>query len=276
MTLSPSLRRYGAFMRLDLLTNRRAYLYGLLGLLIGNLACDFAIFYLPLLQGYELPYEAVNQFKLNIRALNFWLVALVSFLLSCSNAFDSLRTKRQRTYWLMVPATTAERFWGLITTHVGGMAAGMVVTFVVTDLLRYAVTAAFMRDNALCSVYVVRQLCQLDLWHAPGTLLAVCSVAAALLSLGSCYLLGGAYFRRKPFLKVSALLFIWTLAFSGFVIRAGRLSGVSLGPVENLTGMGREWIGIALSLCWTAACTWLAYRAYRRTPIVRRRLFKFF
>ncbi len=273
MTPSP-LSRWIDLVRLDVVTQQRYYLSLIIGLLLAHLCCDFAIFYGPVFFGGNETAVYFNLFKFNNRTLSVGIMATLVLFISSASAFRSLRTKQGRAYWLTVPATNLQRFTVAALDRLVIGIVSLAVTYVLTDWLRMAIMASVVEDNVSSVAYTYRESSRLlHTLAANGKALLIVSGATNLCANCATFLLGGAWFRRRPILKTLGCIIVLSLLCGKVLLTFLQSKVLNLNLEIYASWHSVQSYSIALNLVWTVAAVWLAFRIYSREPIVRRKMF---
>lgn len=187
--------------------------------------------------------------------------------------FASMRTKRQRTVALMLPASAAEKFvtrWLWVTA---GMAMIYVAAVICADLLR-ALLGLVAGDGAGGSValraaegfpgnIIYLFGASYNEWYATTYYISLAVLCHSL------FLLGGTLFRKNALICTLAVLL--ALRFIVFPI-VNPLNLCRDGLIAVCGDMAGNLAAAAVALCLTALSYCLSYRLFRRMEAVNNRL----
>ena len=209
----------------------------------------------------------------------FWLcMALVAFggwAVVLSNVMESMSTKAKRIAFLMVPATSLEKYlWRLIYVTVG-FAVSFAVALLATDVTYLLLNSIFGEEEyrSLAGFAIGVYLNWNSLALDDNWLLTVWSFVITLWGY-SFFVLGGAFWRRRAFVKTVGCILL------AFLLLLTAMQWVPLSAEHSFY----EWVHtvmadggkatVAVSLLtivfflFTVLNLWLGYRLFRRSQIV--------
>ena len=96
-----NLKRFYNYLKYDLKLNSTTYIYSITGLLIILLCIDFLTLYGA---------NSGNKFNVRYYTPVFWMSFSASTILVAGTGFPSLRTSKKTTNYLMLPASSFEKF----------------------------------------------------------------------------------------------------------------------------------------------------------------------
>lgn len=275
-----NLKRFAQLLRLDIVQNRKSYLNGAAGLLIGHLALNLATYYSTakylLLQCGEEQCGLILAEKMAGSLVFFFYVVM---LVSASLMFGNLPTKSKRTYYLMLPATAVEKCLSRAVICFILVPVAFFATYVLADLIRMAVLPMF--GMHLCSTIPTTIQCwgegisdlvtdllgQGNEYSKPVAAWAVLGMSFFSVTA---YVLGSVFFRRRAFILTSLLLLASGIAF-GMLLDS---------TFDTFCGMTQEQHNIVE---WTLVVIFwllglmnlvLSWRWFKRVQVIPRKWFK--
>lgn len=209
----------------------------------------------------------------------FWVcMALVAFggwAVVLSNVMESMSTKAKRIAFLMVPATSLEKYlWRLIYVTVG-FAVSFAVALLATDVTYLLLNSIFGEEEyrSLAGFAIGVYLNWNSLVLDDNWLLTVWSFVITLWGY-SFFVLGGAFWRRRAFVKTVGCILLAFLLL---------LTAVQWVPVSAehsfydwvhtiMADEGKATVAVSLLtivfFLFTVLNLWLGYRLFRRSQIV--------
>ena len=209
----------------------------------------------------------------------FWVcMALVAFggwAVVLSNVMESMSTKAKRIAFLMVPATCLEKYlWRLIYATVG-FAVSFAVALLATDVTYLLLNSIFGEEEyrSLAGFAIGVYLNWNSLALDDNWLLTVWSFVITLWGY-SFFVLGGAFWRRRAFVKTVGCILLAFLLL---------LTAVQWVPVSAehsfydwvhtiMADEGKATVAVSLLtivfFLFTVLNLWLGYRLFRRSQIV--------
>lgn len=209
----------------------------------------------------------------------FWVcMALVAFggwAVVLSNVMESMSTKAKRIAFLMVPATSLEKYlWRLIYVTVG-FAVSFAVALFATDLTYLLLNSIFGEEEyrSLAGFAIGVYLNWNSLALDGSWLLTVWSFVITLWGY-SFFVLGGAFWRRRAFVKTVGCILL------AFLLLLTAMQWVPLSAEHSfyewvhtvMADEGKATVAVSLLtivfFLFTVLNLWLGYRLFRRSQIV--------
>lgn len=272
------IHRFGQVIRRDLTENRKKYLNTLAGMYLACLACICAILYTPCryhisdpnLQEVE---EAFLQSLLQNVGQSIYTIYMFFFFFFISETFGVLRTKKERINYLMLPASSLEKFLSRLLIVCVLPIAGFAVAAIAADLtrmllfipLKYHIGFSLTAIPELLEILFLKTLNPFTTvptqWDDVATVLFVYGTS---LWQASFILLGSSIFRKRPFV----LTLLTQLSVGAFLIY---IFSLTLPASLNLSDTVFRYLLFAfdatLFLLAIFNCR-LAYRNFRRCPVI--------
>ncbi len=199
------LNRFGKTLRWYASVNFRRLMSWNLGFLVGVFLAEMMIFISYTgLASPSIAYIGLTSPSINSSASMGSFFIVIGVLASFSSIMSEVNKKRERTAFLMLPASNLEKFLSLVCYVTVVWVACLVLAFVVGDSLRMAVRALFFGDEWVSAVPL---WCSL-LWHGLEPFGPAQTVFAALMLvwIHSLYILGGTWLRKYSFIVSSLVL----------------------------------------------------------------------
>lgn len=209
----------------------------------------------------------------------FWVcMALVAFggwAVVLSNVMESMSTKAKRIAFLMVPATSLEKYlWRLIYVTVG-FAVSFAVALLATDVTYLLLNSIFGEEEyrSLAGFAIGVYLNWNSLALDDNWLLTVWSFVITLWGY-SFFVLGGAFWRRRAFVKTVGCILL------AFLLLLTAVQWVPLSAEHSfyewvhtvMADEGKATVAVSLLtivfFLFTVLNLWLGYRLFRRSQIV--------
>lgn len=209
----------------------------------------------------------------------FWVcMALVAFggwAVVLSNVMESMSTKAKRIAFLMVPATSLEKYlWRLIYVTVG-FAVSFAVALLATDVTYLLLNSIFGEEEyrSLAGFAIGVYLNWNSLALDDNWLLTVWSFVITLWGY-SFFVLGGAFWRRRAFVKTVGCILL------AFLLLLTAMQWVPLSAEHSfyewvhtvMADEGKATVAVSLLtivfFLFTVLNLWLGYRLFRRSQIV--------
>lgn len=209
----------------------------------------------------------------------FWVcMALVAFggwAVVLSNVMESMSTKAKRIAFLMVPATSLEKYlWRLIYVT-AGFAVSFTAALFATDLTYLLLNSIFGEEEyrSLAGFAIGVYLNWNSLALDDNWLLTVWSFVITLWGY-SFFVLGGAFWRRRAFVKTVGCILL------AFLLLLTAMQWVPLSAEHSfyewvhtvMADEGKATVAVSLLtivfFLFTVLNLWLGYRMFRRSQIV--------
>lgn len=264
------MRRFGLVLRRDLTENRKRYLQCFAGMFLACLIVICGNLYTPCQFGYLPSLESQVLHRVGRTILFTYVFSLFPGI---ADAFHCLCTKQRSINYLMLPASPLEKFVSRLLIFTVLWTAGFVVVAVLADLVRMLLFAPFRYHLGFSLIYVPDILAENaydithphivvnGIWEGLTSTLFVCGL---FLWHHSLYLLGSSVFRKRPFFCTALaeivcgclLAYVFSLLPSPAFSLSGQTELILLDCIA------------ALTLLLAAFNYWVAYRNFRRCPVV--------
>lgn len=274
-------KRFGRVLSRDIQENRTKNLRAFFSLYVANLAIIGFNFYTPSRYGLPDMDKALGESLLLGKTngvITMFFFFLFYFVLS--QTFSNFRTKQLRISNLMLPATNLEKYLSRVVQSTFVYAVAFCVAFVLADLTRMMLFPLWGHSfgslvpnmwQGVCDLF--SYWCYADFGRSLGGTtvgwFVVFGIAFYLWSF-SCYLLGGAFFRKRAFLYTILLL-----------VGSGILLGLAVDFGRNTLGIHFVIVkGTAMPLlaCLFGVLTclnvWLSYRLFKRMQVIPRKILR--
>ena len=276
--------RLGHLLKLDLVQNRKKYLQFSLGLLLGHLMIQYFAFHRVWSIEWDIKKYGMEHAMYNLSqdlSSSIFFFFGVVICIAMSSLFNHLPEKINRTYYLMLPASNAEKVLSRAIICLGIIPVMFLVTLVGADLIRMAI-------YPLRGTYIGTMLPLIfeETWTAISTFFSILfqtssewrllDVRNAWFVVGfgfwglSCFALGSIVFRRRAFIFTFITLVVLFVAFS---LVATHLPGSFRlhysRPMLDVLGI----LFIILFYVAAVAQFWLTWRLFTRTQVIPRKLF---
>lgn len=266
-------RRFTLVLKRDLLENRKRYLLGSVAIFLANFLATSFCFYAVSRYGET---SSSNTYG-NPALARGMAVSLVHFLywggllFSLSRTFSNLKTKQGRIASLMLPATNLEKYLSRVLIHTLFYTLAFILAAILADLARMGVYSLFPHNYGSILPGLWKEATgdfPLPSHYSPDR---YCFLVAASAWYYSCYLLGSAGFRKRPFLYTmlcQLLLFL----FLGTSMDIAR-NQISLRM--DVLDLNRDlwiWLQCGIFALATLFNVWLSYRLFQRIQVIPRKI----
>lgn len=220
----------------------------------------------------------VNSFDAATAAVTVVLGNILASGIFASEVTFDLKTKQQRTLYLMVPASGNDKFWCRVLT---AFLLGFVVSFVATcvaDCFQMLLTTIFSGSHASVTAALVSYVYSnvTDIYGGNVFYNSLMLVSMAAWGFSS-FLLGGFLFRKMPFVMTCIAWFLFWLIISVVLTVAAFFmndKGIQL-IITDADGLG-PYINAVMStagLIFTVFNLWMSHLIHKRMTIVCNRMF---
>lgn len=258
-----SFHRFGLLLRHYTLSNFKRHLRGPIGLYFGLLVVYLLVYYIPSTQGLR---PNMTEAELTHTATGLTvLVAFCSFFVFIASCFGGLHTKQRRTAFLMLPATTMEKYLSLIIFSLLNWFVAINLAVVCADLTRVVFFPLMGHgyESILPSFYA-----------APGEFFSVFAAAAGHEFVGFPLLLISAVIMVCVF--STAFFILVSAAFRRYAILIGLLllQGLQIVVSLPLSASGVDVntilrVNLVVYPLLTIAALWWSYRLFSRIEVIR-------
>ncbi len=188
-----SFNRFGKTLRWYVSVNFRKLMAWNLGFLTGVFLAEMMIFS---------AYASIASINRSVSMGSLFIV--IGVLASFSSIMSDVNKKRERTAFLMLPASNLEKFLSLVCYVTVVWVACLMLAFVVGDSLRMAVRALFLDDEWVSAV--PQWWSRLWLGQDPFWLAETVFYVLMFVWIHSLYTLGGTWLRKYSFIVSSLVL----------------------------------------------------------------------
>ena len=242
-----------------------------------SLTCDKSFYLRKFLQVFVLLTllflaNTTNFFQFNVNGANrnyamcsviTIAVLLVNFIIGPSTMFTSMKGKHDLQVLLMLPASNFEKYLMRYSTWIVLMPIYL-VAFFSADLIQYAVNTLMGSENVLfvtTDIYQRLSSIMLPVQYVPAA--AIYTVIIFSLSLHSCYVLGGTFFRSNKYAWILTTLVLIVLCMLLLFLSPEKTVGIS-----SKASTHELVIEDVIYVLWLFVNFWLSYRLFCRTQAV--------
>ena len=275
-----SFSRLGLVMKRDLMENWKTNLYRFLGPYAGFLMVILFCYML------ECDYDSFANTMLSA----FTLVLVFGGIYNASHILENMNTQQKRISYLMLPATSLEKFLARAFYVTLGFFLTMVIALLLAEGTHFMLLPLFgLSDDFHQSIipFVGEKLTTVELikFTGPGAeesyRLLYFREAIGLLLIGwahSLFILGGCYWQKHPFLKTLGIIILVNHLIGLLVIiLIQSLGDVDWGIVEAWLDANLKWIHVegimTFVIVWMALHLvfnwWLSYRFFTRSQVIK-------
>lgn len=277
-----NIRRFGQLFKLDLMENKKHYLYLVIGVFLAHLMaqvlCNSDDFFgRPTLNTPE-------DFTANA-AMSAIIVSAIILIADIGYTFDFLKTKEKRISYLMLPASNAEKFLERLLVNTVGIFLLNIVLLYLADVTRMGISRiVYGGQTGLQFGPAISFFCDgfAEGWQyvsksGNGQLLVVELISSCLggVLTAVCYVLGSVVIRRNAFIFTSLILLAFSVIFGAIVVSwtrhyvEVRTIGHNMVIPESLV-----YLKCVVYLLLIGFGLWGSYRLFCRIPVTRRSFFK--
>lgn len=276
------LRRFGLMVRWDLTTNWKSSVRMMLCLTLGLLL----LYELDMYERFSGSWNEISPAQLDSWLGGMVLPTTIAFILfmmvGASLIFDCMKTRQQRTAFLMLPASSTEKFLARLLYATVGFFVMFFVASVMADVLRLVISLIFgprmfgsivltgMGElyDTVTGLLIGWNERKADFWlytrDRTEGLWNMAMFASVALFFHSLYIFGGTIFHRNTVVLTTFSIIAAGLMFGWLDINPGI---VSLGFGDKL-GIAHNRIDPFVFGALTALCYWGAYRIYLRMQVI--------
>lgn len=258
------IKRFVQLAKWSLLTGKKKTISLVAGMTIGMVAA----FVPQMLFGDASDSAALQYSRLVsiVQACSF--IIGLSFVLCGCWLFDNMKTKQERIAYLMLPASTFEKYLVRYLMLTVGVTVCWIVAFSFADIIRILVSLITGRSPLVSALPIL-----FGSFMSPGNAgilinggmlcheyFAVCVI----MFHHSLYILGGTLFRRRQFVFTSMVIFA-AMILTGLVLEQceGMFPGLSLDDIDILINI----VNVVLTVL-TVVCYWLSYNVFKRMQVI--------
>ena len=257
-----SFSRVGWLLKRDFAENWK---YNLNVILAMSLA--FLLPYLYNMEMHNAPWFGFDDGSLEsyINGYTVGFVMIISFALDyfASQIMRNMRTKEQRLSYLMLPATSLEKFVSRALYVTLGIFMMLLLASLLSEVVHYLLVPLFELPEH-------KQVC---IW--PRVWMDIFSdinplVLMHTLFTHSLYILGGSYFRKHPFIKTCGLMLLVNIVIGYIAIQTYHPELIERnGSWLHVHKEAVSWGVKIFTLCWVALNWWLSYKLFTRQQVVK-------
>lgn len=212
-----------------------------------------------------------QEYSNTVPIITFVFIAFTIFV--GGNICKDIKTKQQRTLYMMLPATHARKFWTRILISALLIFVAFPLSIVSADLLQMLISLIFTGDATSMTALLLNfsDPAYEGVTGLTATLYAVSFITMAAWGTSS-YILGGFLFRKIPILLTTL---VWIVMWIAIVVTSIKIGS---NVIEQYEYIEVDFImdkNIALSLLsifagtlFTVVNLWLSYRVHKRMSIV--------
>ena len=274
------LKRFGLMVRWDLMTNWKSSVRIVLSMALGLLL----MYELNMVNRIDRSWADVSQDVWYIWFEEMvWqtTIAFMFFMLAgASLIFVCMKTRQQRTAFIMLPVSPAEKFLARLLYATVGFFVMFFAASVIADLLRLVIS--FIIGPRMFGSVVLTGICDFydgvtgllinwderraDFWfntrNMTEGLWEMATLVFFALFVHALYILGGLLFRRHAFLSTTFSLIVFGLILGWININPNSVR-VMIGDIVHPNRIYPFFFGALTVLCY-----WGAYRIYRRMQVI--------
>ena len=275
-----SFARLALVMKRDFMENWKSNLYRFLG--------PYAGFLVVMLFCYmvECDYETFAAIVLSA----FTLVLFFGGAYNASYIMETMNTQQKRISFLMLPATSLEKFISRALYVTLGFFLMLVVSLLLAEATRFLFLPLFeLSEEFHQSVlpFVAEKLTSVEVMKFTGTgaeesirmgcLLVVINWLATLLG-HSFFILGGCYWQKHPFWKTLGVMILVSNLLGLFsILLVQSLGDVDWDIVDAWLEANLNWIHVEVVLTFVIVCMalhlvlnwWLSYKLFTRSQVIK-------
>ena len=271
------LHRFGMVLRWDLLTNKKRYIFGLLGLILGFTGCFVGSLYSirgwaeAIANGESAPgAPSLSDFFIDQSYTFFWIfLAIVMVVMACK-VFHNMRTKVGRINFMMLPATNLEKFIARLLVMTVGAFVMVILALIGGDMIQFAasfvITPSF---HTSLSWPILSQWSSAILSYTPMQML---DIFCFLLLIHSFCILGGSFYRKQA---VVLTIVTGTILLFVFGYTATWLHELGVFPFAGHIMQNFEFenevfqtLAIVCTLLFAAFNYWASYKLFTHMQVI--------
>ena len=287
-----SFSRLGLVMKRDLMENWKTNLYIFIGIFGAYLLCYLVsmsrfneILYLERVPSFDQYSKSHWSF--------FGSCAIALLLYFASHSMKNMKTKENRLAYLMLPATSLEKFMARILYVTIGVLVMVFVGSLLADIVHFAFIPFFENfpEELHVSVWASAWSGIFDTISPFGKTMAYYAGVegevfyrsqfwqfawgySAVLWFHSLFILGGNYFTKYPFVKTCGIM-ILSLIVLGYIL--SHLDISDFNGIEDFVEQNEHWLTekfveafmTLVTFCFTVLNWWLSYKLFTRQQVVK-------
>lgn len=237
-------------MKADLLMNKKALLSLLIGLTFGYAIWLFFQFVMN-----DIPINGATA------GSSVGLVLSLTFIVTGTHIFSNMKTKQQRTAFLMLPANNLEKFASRALTTFFGMIVIPLLALMGADVIRYVFHFVLgMGGSGSVFLSMISFLAEVK-WMSDFVYILILLIIWA----QSVYVLGATFFSRHQWLFTTAVMFVLTILYS--IVMAKIVREIDW-DVYTVNGKALEIWAIIILVALVCFNYWASYRIFCRMQVI--------
>ena len=279
-----SFSRLALVMKRDLMENWKTNLYRFLGIFL-----VFLVVYLTIMNSYDhAVFETHKQVEHYINSYTQSFVGITVFLLIyfASETMENMRTKEQRLSYLMLPATSSEKFIsrGLYVTL--GMFVMILLASLLAEIVHYVFIPFFGELPDVCvwprvwaNIFPnINPFSPTKVLIHENEIFGFFIGGSMALWWHSLYILGGNYFGKYAFFKTTgviilvAILLAMGISHIDFDFGPGTFEWLDEFMRSNESWLTERFVAGVITfifLCFTVLDWWLSYKLFTRQQVIK-------
>lgn len=274
-------QRFTLLMKHELTEHSRSYLRFILGAFAAFFIINIFISYETALLHTSMPIDDIAGPILHSVSGASIVIIVLLMIVSISNIYSNMNTKQERIRFLMLPATNLEKYlcrW-LQFSVIGTLL--IIAAYCAADICCWMVRSMLGHGLGLSMTYFFDDIYHGLFYHRvwKDGLIAFYDFAPIesllLIALLSTYHLGGAFFRRVPYIFTTLAsiavgivqIIIGTAIIPIIISQWGNSFPSILSWIEN-NGVTLVFIIKLLPIVWIILCHWLSYRMLTRANVI--------
>lgn len=196
--------------------------------------------------------------------VGFVMVIYFALYYFASQIMRNMRTKEQRLSYLMLPATSLEKFVSRALYVTLGIFLMMLLASLLSEVVHYVLRPLFeLPDNLKVCVWP-------RIWVDIFSDIITPLVWLHALFTHSLYILGGNYFRKHAFLKTCGLMLLVNIIIGYIAIQTYHPEVVERnGLFLHVHKEAASWGVRIFALCWVVFNWWLSYKLFTRQQVIK-------
>lgn len=267
------LHRFGMVLRWDLLTNKKRYIFGLLGLILGFTGCFVGCLYSSrgwanaIAHGESAPgAPSLNDFYIDQTYNFFWIFLSIVMVVMAAKIFHNMKHKLSRESFLMLPATSLEKFIARLLLMSVGAFFMVLVALVGGDMIQFLFSFAITPTFHISITWPI--LSKWGIFFINNTNI---ETICAILFIHSFCTLGGSFYRKQSVILTLVTGCILAFIFGYTITELHELGVFPLNGHMNADEIQTticEILAIIFSLAFTGFNYWASYKLFTRMQVI--------
>lgn len=272
--------RFALLLKHDVIQHSRTYLRFALGSFVAFFIINFLLTYNSALLQPKADIAAAANWDLNNVSDFSTFIMVLLIIVSVSSIFGNMNTKQERIRFLMLPATNLEKYLCRWLQFSFLSVILIVATYCLADVACWLLRTMMGQGLGLSMPRFFSGTTRALLFHADWTEAAGTTYEfnpvglITLIAFLSTYHLGGAFFRRVPFIFTTlaiiasgiALTIVMT-TLATIVFDATNINAF-FDMLDRSSAVLAFVIFYVLPIAWAALCHWSAYRMFCRANVI--------